>query len=406
MNQELSWIETAIGALAETAEKDGVYWRATYTPEDRNGVKLLKRWMEEAGFQTYFDQAGNLYGRIEGESDSVFLTGSHRDTVLNGGKYDGALGIITAIAAGGALYHAYGKPKKTLEVVALCEEEASRFLTGYVGSRAITGTLGDENLQEVDESGISLQEAMTKAGYYEGRLPEPRKDVERFLELHIEQGGVLEKTGKKIGIVTAIVGILTGDIIFYGEQNHAGTTPMNLRCDPVPAAAAFTAALDRWARSKGNALVCTIGNIIVEPGKSNVIADRVKLTFDIRSGNQDLLDEAKEKAMELLDDFSPYQPELIYACQEPPALMAKDGIDCLETLAEAQEAACMKMVSGAGHDSQIIAEKIKTNMLFVPSRKGISHSPQEFTDIRDIAPGYELMKAYMKEIIWEHTEGE
>lgn len=400
MNGELRWIEDAIEKLAQTAEKNGLYWRAAYTPEDYKGVQLLKQWMEEAGFQTYFDQVGNLYGRIEGESDAVFLTGSHRDTVVNGGKFDGALGIITAIAAGGALYRLYGRPKKTLEVVALCEEEGSRFLTGYVGSRALIGTLGEKNLREKDETGRSLQEAMQTSGYYHGTLPKPREDVEQFLELHIEQGGVLEKTGNKIGIVTAIVGILAGNIVFFGEQNHAGTTPMNMRKDPVPAAAAFTVELNRWALSKGTELVCTIGNITVEPGKSNVIADRVGLTFDIRSGSQVLLEEVKEKIEELMENFSTYQPVIIYACQEAPALMEKDGVSRLEALAEEQGEGYIKMASGAGHDSQIIAEKIKTNMIFVPSQKGVSHSPFEFTAIQDIAPGYELMKAYMKESIW------
>ena len=282
MNQELQWIENAIEALARTAEKDGVYWRATYTPEDLNGVALLKEWMENAGFETYFDQAGNLYGRIRGKSDAVFLTGSHRDTVADGGKYDGALGIITAIAAGGALYRDYGTPEMTLEVVALCEEEGSRFLSGYTGSQAIVGALSDADLQETDENGISLLQALKVCGYYDGVLPKPREDVNQFLELHIEQGGVLEYTKHQIGIVTAIVGLLVGDIIFHGTQNHAGTTPMDLRRDPVPAAAAFIDELNRWAMSKGEDLVCTIGNVTVEPGKSNVIANCVKLTFDIQ----------------------------------------------------------------------------------------------------------------------------
>ena len=129
--------------------------------------------MKDAGFYTYFDTVGNLYGRIEGRTKDVILAGSHRDTVKNGGKYDGALGIITAISACTSLYREYGIPEKTVEVVALCEEEASRFLAGYVGSRAITGTLRNENLQELDENGVSLEEAMRRAGYYEGGFTGP-----------------------------------------------------------------------------------------------------------------------------------------------------------------------------------------------------------------------------------------
>ena len=404
MNKELKWIENAIKNLAKTAVKDGFYWRASYTPEDQCGAALLQKWMEDAGFQTRFDQVGNLYGRIQGKSDTVFLAGSHRDTVANGGHYDGALGIITAIAAGGALYRAYGTPEMTLEVVALCEEEGSRFLSGYVGSRAISGMLSDSDLQEQDADGISLRDALSACGYYNGELPMPRKDVSQFLELHIEQGGVLEKTKQQIGIVTTIVGLLVGDIIFHGLQNHAGTTPMSLRCDPVPAAASFIEILNHWALSKGSDLVCTIGNITVEPGKSNVIAGKVTLTFDIRSGDQLLLDEAKEMLQSLLEKFPAYKPELVYACQEPPAPMDTEGIDTLATLAEKQNAAWTKIASGAGHDSQIIAPKIKTNMIFVPSKDGISHSPDEFTSLKDIAPGYALRKAYMKEAVWQRKE--
>ena len=151
-------------------------------------------------------------------------------------------------------------------------------------------------------------------------------------------------------------------------------------------------------------MVCTIGNITVEPGKSNVIAGKVTLTFDIRSGDQLLLDEAKEMLQSLLEKFPAYKPELVYACQEPPAPMDTEGIDTLATLAEKQNAAWTKIASGAGHDSQIIAPKIKTNMIFVPSKDGISHSPDEFTSLKDIAPGYVLMKAYMKEAVWQRKE--
>lgn len=402
INDEMQWIESAIERLAETGKKeDGTYWRATYTEEDKKGVKLLKRWMEEAGFDTFFDTVGNLYGRIEGKTNGVILTGSHRDTVRNGGKYDGVLGIITAISACASLYREYGMPEKTVEVVALCEEEASRFLAGYVGSRAITGTLQDGNLRELDEKGISLEEAISNAGYYKGVLPEERGDVEQFLELHIEQGGFLKNAGKQIGIVTAIVGIFAGDIYFYGEQNHAGTTPMSMRKDPVPAAAAFVVELNRWAMTKGNNLVCTIGNVVIEPGKSNVIADKVKITFDIRSASPELLVEAKTKIEELLKQFLEYTPETDYACQDSPVVMDSVGIERLKKLAEEQNQEVVLMPSGAGHDSQIIAQKIKTNMIFVPSERGISHSPLEYTAITDIQPGYILMKAYLKEEGWQ-----
>lgn len=173
IEKELTWIENAIEELSKTAEKDGISWRASYTPEDQKGTELLKAWMEEKGFCTYFDEVGNLFGRIAGKKEEVILTGSHRDTVKNGGKYDGALGVITAIEGISALYQKYGRPEKTVEVAAFCEEEASRFPTGFIGSSGITGELSEKDLNEKDDDGITVKEAMEGAGYYkEGVLPQ------------------------------------------------------------------------------------------------------------------------------------------------------------------------------------------------------------------------------------------
>lgn len=401
MERELDWIERAIDDLALTAEREGQYWRASYTREDAAGAALLEKWLLEKGFQIRYDSVGNLYGRMEGFSEETFLIGSHRDTVKNGGKYDGALGILTGIEAVSSLWQEKGRPQKTVEVVAMCEEEASRFLTGYVGSRAIVGELTQKNLEELDADGMALIEAMVESGYYRGALPKKRDDVVGFLELHIEQGGLLERQGRKVGIVTSIVGLFAGEIVFYGRQNHAGTTPMSLRCDPVPAAAALIQQLDCWAKEKEDQITCTFGNVVVEPGKSNVIANKVTLTFDIRSGRRELLQEAEAKIREFVEKGKSVKAEIRLACQDPPAAMDEEGISLLETLAEERGLSYLKMSSGAGHDSQIIAPKIRTNMIFVPSQGGISHSPLEYTDVDDIRQGYTLMKAYIEAVAWQ-----
>lgn len=401
MMRELDWIKKAINDLALTAERDGEYWRASYTREDAAGAALLEKWLQEKSFQTRYDAAGNLYGRLEGSSKETFLIGSHRDTVRNGGKYDGALGILTGMEAVCSLLQEKGRPQRTVEIVAMCEEEASRFLTGYVGSRAIVGELSQKNLEELDDNGMSLMEALAESGYYRGVLPQKRDDVVGFLELHIEQGGLLEKEGRKVGIVTSVVGILAGEIIFYGRQNHAGTTPMRLRCDPVPVAATLIQQLDCWAREKEDQITCTFGNVVVEPGKSNIIADKVTLTFDIRSGKGELLQEAEAKIREILEKDKTIKADICVACQDPPAAMDEEGISLLETLAEERNLSYLKMSSGAGHDSQIIAPKIKTNMIFVPSQGGISHSPLEYTDMDDVGQGYTLMKAYIEAVAWQ-----
>ena len=164
-NEELAWIENALDSLHETGKMGSLHWRATYTEEDHKALKLLERWMREKNLEVFYDDIGNLFGKIEGEQDKIVLTGSHRDTVKNGGKYDGALGIICAIAAASSLYAELGKPKKSVEVVAFCEEEGSRFLSGYLGSRYFVGQLSDDILQERDANGITLTEAIRHAGF-------------------------------------------------------------------------------------------------------------------------------------------------------------------------------------------------------------------------------------------------
>ncbi|MBK5252909.1 MAG: M20 family metallo-hydrolase [Peptostreptococcaceae bacterium] len=401
MTNESKWVLDALEELAFTAVKDGEYWRATYTKEDKESLILLEMWMKKKGFETYYDEVGNLFGRIKGNSDEIVLTGSHRDTVKNGGKYDGTLGVLSGIEVLSTLKKEYGKPEKTMEVVAMCEEEASRFLAGYVGSRAITGTLTEENLKEKDENGIMLKTAITESDYYRGKLPEGKKNINQFLELHIEQGAVLENSNMKIGIVTSIVGLIIGTVTFVGEQNHAGTTPMSLRKDPMPVTAKFITKLNEWAEQYCDKLTCTVGNIKVEPGQYNIIADRVTMTFDIRSSNNELLVEAEEYLLALANQLSGIvKVEVEVACFDRPIYMSSKGIETMEHIAKSGGYEYLVMSSGAGHDAQIIAEYCDTNMIFVPSVKGISHSPEEFTKTEDIEIGLKFMKEYLKEVGW------
>ena len=215
----------------------------------------------------------------------------YKRQVKNGGKYDGALGIICAIAAAGSLYAELGKPKKSVEVVAFGEEEGSRFLSGYLGSRYLVGQLSDDILQERDANGITLTEAIRHAGFSGKRAQKSpqMQEVERFIELHIEQGGVLEQSREQVGLVTSIVGLLIGKITIEGHQNHAGTTPMHLRKDPVTRAAQLITEMNQWAMTYGEAVTCTFGEIQVFPNKSNVIAGSVSLSFDIRSTSPAIL---------------------------------------------------------------------------------------------------------------------
>lgn len=405
MNRELQWIKKAIEELAVTAvREDGTYWRATYTPEDEKGVRLLQSWLEEKGFTTYFDAVGNLFGRIEGNTESVILAASHRDTVKDGGKYDGALGILTAIEALSALTREYGKPQKTVEVAALCEEEATRFLSGFIGSRAITGELTDSDLEQKDDEGVTVREAISAAGYYHGALPRKRTDIEHVVELHIEQGAVLENREKKVGLVTSIVGLTAGHIVFCGQQNHAGTTPMSMRSDPTAAAAGLISHMLAWAKAKEDRLVCTFGNIKVEPGKSNIIPGRIDLMFDLRASEQELIDEGKAEMEAFLSVLSQrgdnVSGRIEYFADDPPAELDPAGLSALRQLADEAGYSYLEMPSGAGHDSQIFAVHYATNMVFLPSHRGISHAPAEYTDIDAAAEGYELYKKFLHYLAW------
>lgn len=401
-NEELKWIENGLDRLHETGKMGSLHWRATYTEEDQKARKLLEQWMREKDLEVFYDDVGNLFGKIEGEQDKIVLTGSHRDTVKNGGKYDGALGVICAIAAAGSLYAELGKPKKSVEVVAFCEEEGSRFLSGYLGSRYLVGQLSENAMQERDANGITVSEALQHAGFSgKGMQKSPQmQDIERFIELHIEQGGVLEQSGEQVGLVTSIVGLLIGKITIEGHQNHAGTTPMHLRKDPVTKAAQFITEMNQWAMAYGEAVTCTFGEIQVFPNKSNVIPGSVSLSFDIRSTSPAILQEAQTRIKSLQQQEDGFRYTLEFATPDAPAQMDEDGLKLLEEAAKKLHLSYRKMHSGAGHDSQILAQKTKTNMIFIPSVGGISHSPEEYSKLEDIGHGYLLLKAFLREIAW------
>ncbi len=401
-NEELKWIENGLDRLHETGKMGSLHWRATYTEEDQKARKLLEQWMREKDLEVFYDDVGNLFGKIEGEQDKIVLTGSHRDTVKNGGKYDGALGIICAIAAASSLYAELGKPKKSVEVVAFCEEEGSRFLSGYLGSRYLVGQLSENALQERDANGITVSEALQHAGFSgKGMQKSPQmQDIERFIELHIEQGGVLEQSGEQVGLVTSIVGLLIGKITIEGHQNHAGTTPMHLRKDPVTRAAQFITEMNQWAMTYGEAVTCTFGEIQVFPNKSNVIAGSVSLSFDIRSTSPAILQEAQTRIKNLQQQKDGFRYALEFAAPDAPAQMDGDGLRLLEEAAKSLHLSYRKMHSGAGHDAEMVAQNIKTNMIFVPSVGGISHSPLEYSKPDDIGHGYLLLKVFLREIAW------
>lgn len=394
-------IEEMLCQLADATRIDGEIWRAAYTPEDKNAKNILREWIEDLGLEYREDAIGNVYGRFPGTEPGTVLTGSHLDTVKNGGKYDGALGVVTGVAALGYLKESGFVPKHSLEVVGLMEEEGSRFATGCQGSRAICGTLKEEDLEEVGRDGVTLREALVSAGYQPEALKSvKRDDIRAIVELHIEQGPVLESEQKQIGIVDSIVGIVNYELTIQGSQNHAGTTSMPLRHDPVVAAAEFITESTRQMMEQTPSATLTYGAMQVFPGMQNVIADRVNLLIDMRDGSEEelLQDEAiLKRALESIESkgfkirFG--QNHWLKSAQMDPNLIRVIEQHCKE-----KHLAYKHMNSGAGHDSMVFGKVFPTAMIFVPSIGGISHNPAEATAISDIQTGFELLCDVLKEL--------
>jgi allantoate deiminase len=384
-----------LGLIGQDA--DGVLFRPVYSDAWVRGRDLVERWMRELGLRVRVDPLGNLFGRLDGSVDGpVVLTGSHIDTVRNGGRYDGALGIHAALSAVAAIRDSGRVPRLPIEVVALCEEEGSRFANTFLGSRAICGQFGaDEPETLVDADGISMAEAMSRVGLDPARALEARRDdLAAFVELHIEQGGILEEASRLIGFVETITGLSHLRVVVRGKQNHAGTTPMDLRRDALAGAAQAIVELEALAAGMGRPAVATVGMIGAAPGARNVIPGEVEFSVDLRHADAARLADlnaglreiagrvARERGLQIevepVDDHPP-TPLSDHVRQVIKASAAAEGIDGLD------------MVSGAGHDSQIFARAVPTGMIFTPSRGGISHSPLEFTPVGQVVPGVTVL---------------
>ncbi|WP_049627309.1 allantoate deiminase [Bacillus sp. JFL15] len=376
------------------ASADGGVTRLLYTKEWMDAQLAVKTEMSSFGLETRFDDVGNVFGRLSGTQspDEVIVTGSHIDTVINGGKYDGAYGVLAAMLAIKQLKETYGAPKKTLEAVSLCEEEGSRFPMTYWGSGNMTGVFSEQDAKEPrDESGVSLQTAMHESGFGKGVFQSAyRTDISAFVELHIEQGQTLEMSGRDLGIVTSIAGQRRYLVTLEGECNHAGTTSMKWRKDPLAAGSRIIHELLLRAEEQPDELRLTCGKITAEPNVANVIPGRVQFSIDIRHQNQQVLKQFHEDMAVLINRICRQKgihtviDEYMRIEPVPMDKRLKDA--AFETAAE-NGISCEEMVSGAGHDAQMIGRRHPACMLFVPSRSGISHSPKEYTSARQLEIG-------------------
>ena len=278
--------------------------RLLYTEEWVDAQRALEQYMQEEGFTTYYDEIGNLYGRLEGSQypDETIVSGSHVDTVRNGGKCDGQYGIIAAIMAMKALRQEHGQPLRTLEVVSFAEEEGSRFPYTFWGSKNLAGMAKKEDVQEIqDFNGVPFVDAMKQAGFgFRDESSTLRSDIKAFVELHIEQGSVLEHEQLSVGVVHSIVGQRRFTIEIHGEANHAGTTPMGYRKDAVHAAGRMIQQILDLAQAYGDPLVSTVGKIDVKPNVVNVVPGNALFTLDIRHTDKKELIRFTDEVTELM----------------------------------------------------------------------------------------------------------
>jgi allantoate deiminase len=384
-----------LGAIGQ--QPTGGIVRPVYSPAWVAAREQLATFMRAAGLQVRGDAVGNLLGRLGGRDESqAILTGSHFDTVPLGGKFDGTLGILAGIVALQALREHLGTPRRSLEVVALCEEEGSRFPAHCWGTKGMLGRIDPAELDEVrDAHGITIAEAMRAVGLAPERYREARRtDVAAFVELHIEQGRILFDEGIDLGIVTAITGLQHWWITVTGRADHAGTTPMDLRQDALQAAAHMALEVTRLVEQAGRPAVVTIGKWEVKPGAVNVVPGEVSFSVDVRH--------PEEETLQRLSAAIRAQCEAIAQARHLSISIKRTGTSAPSHMDAGLQAQLVKaagacgaswkwLPSGAGHDSQIMARHLPTAMLFVPSVEGRSHSSAEYTTAEDAARGANVL---------------
>lgn len=386
---------TELGSRGE--QPGGGLIRPQYSEAWVQARDLLADWMHDAGLKVRHDSVGNLFGRLVGRDDRrTILTGSHIDTVRLGGKYDGALGVLTGLAALAALRAQAGTPARSLEVVALCEEEGSRFHANYFGSRAILGLLGGTDFNGLrDEEGVTLAQAMHEVGLDPARYRESvRHDIDAFLELHIEQGPVLYEAGTDIGVVTGITALCWQTVTVTGRADHAGTTPMDARRDALQGAARMALEIAAVAQRRGRPAVATIGMWQVRPGGANIVPQQVTFSVDMRHPDDAELAAMVTELRARCDEVAQAEGlglDIEMIKREAPAPTDPRLQQVLAEAAETCEASWRHMPSGAGHDSQLFARHLRSAMLFVPSVDGRSHSAAEHTPDEACALGARVL---------------
>lgn len=384
-----------IFALADIAPIDGGgNCRLALSDDDRDGRHLVLSWMRDLDLDIGIDAIGNVIGVWNIGVGAPVLTGSHIDTVRTGGKYDGNYGVLAGLEVIEACQRAGYRPSRPLAVGIFTNEEGARFAPDMLGSLVYVGGLQLEealDIQAID--GARLGDELVRIGYA-GPLPCPGPTPHAYVELHIEQGPLLEANGVRIGAVTGVQGISWQELTIVGQSNHAGTTPMSLRHDPAYVAAEIAVFIRKLALRYGGHQVCTAAKTDLHPNLINVVPARAAMTLDMRNTDETLLQKAEAEVAAFVEEIASAEGVSITSrtlARFEPVVFDPRVVGCVEETARRFGNSVQRMPSGAGHDAQMLARVCPSGMIFVPSVNGISHNPAEFTSAEDLQAGANLL---------------
>tara|TARA_X000000368_G_scaffold308524_1_gene246446 strand:+ start:1484 stop:2737 length:1254 start_codon:yes stop_codon:yes gene_type:complete len=390
-----------ITELAEIGKIEGTNGcsRLAFSDADREGRDLVVTWMRDLGLTVTIDAVGNVIAstHVDGAGGAV-MAGSHIDTVGTGGRYDGNLGVLAGLEVIEAAIASGVELKRPLAIAFFSNEEGSRYPPDMMGSLAYAGGMSVEAVLEVEgKDGTVVGEELERIGY-RGTAPCPGVVPHAFVELHIEQGPVLDNEDIQIGIVEGVQGISWTELVLVGQSNHAGTTPMSLRKDPMRVAAEVVTAVRSIATEMGGTQVATVGSLHLHPNLVNVVPASATMTVDLRNTDEALLQQAEEELHNCVAFFSKdegLKVETRSLARFEPVEFDSRVVEQIEELAQQTGLSTKRMPSGAGHDAQMMARICPTGMIFVPSLDGISHNPAEHTDERDLIAGTQLLSDTM-----------
>jgi allantoate deiminase len=399
-----------IKVLAKISDDPGHLTRTFASPAMHRANDLVGGWMRGAGMKTRTDAIGNLIGHYAGQKPvaKILLLGSHLDTVRNAGKFDGPLGVVLSIACIEHLHHQKIRLPFAIEVIGFSDEEGVRYQTAYLGSKVLAGCFDEKDLRRKDASGISMNDAIKRFGGNPAKLKSARlnpKNLLDYVEMHIEQGPVLEQKNLAVGVVSAIAGQSRCKISFAGRAGHAGTVPMDSRQDALCAAAEFILAAENYARKTGG-LVATVGQIHAEPGASNVIPGATALALDVRH-QKDSVRLAGCAALRKIAGRIARVRKMKLAWQ---AVQQSASVACSPRLSSQLKRAVKKyqrevavLPSGAGHDAAMMAKITPAAMLFVRCKGGVSHHPDEAVSGQDVRVAFEVMNDFLRQMAEDHV---